>query len=102
MMVAVRRADKGDGETIARLLRQAGISDRGVDDHLGHFLIVEEEGSCRTIGTVGLEIYGDKGLLRSFVMESDAWNGKTGLELIDVVLSYVRQSELREIYLLAG
>lgn len=35
-------------------------------------------------------------------MENGAWNAKTGLELITVVLSFVKRMELKEIYLLSG
>ncbi|PTX62500.1 amino-acid N-acetyltransferase [Melghirimyces profundicolus] len=101
-MFTVRRANHSDRETIVRLLRQAGLSADGTDAHLENFLIVEDPVSRRELGTVGLEIYGDRGLLRSFVMESDAWNAKTGMELIAVVLTYARKTGLKEVYLMAG
>jgi amino-acid N-acetyltransferase len=98
----VRHANQGDREAILQLLQQAGVSKKGVDRHLENFLLVEEPPKGRKVGTVGLEIYGDRGLLRSFVMERSSWNAKTGLELITVVLSFVQRLELKEIYLLTG
>ncbi|QKI83526.1 GNAT family N-acetyltransferase [Kroppenstedtia eburnea] len=101
-MFTVRRAIPEDREAILQLLQQAGVSEKGVDRHLGNFLLVEEPLEGRKVGTAGLEIHGDRGLLRSFIMERNAWNAKTGMELIAVVLSFVQRLELKEIYLLTG
>lgn len=101
-MFAVRRAVQEDRESILRLLRQAGVSESGMDRHLMNFLIVEEPVTQRKVGTVGMEVHGDRGLLRSFVMENRAWNAHTGLKLITVVLSFVQQMKLKEIYMLSG
>lgn len=104
MMFTVRRARSEDLEAITKLLRSAGTNEQGVDEHVHHFLVIEDPSvqPPRFVGTAGLERYGEKGLLRSFVMESDSWNAKVGLELIQVVLGHAHQAGLQEVYLLAG
>ncbi|MDR6225497.1 GNAT family N-acetyltransferase [Desmospora profundinema] len=102
-MFAVRKATVKDADWITSLLRNAQINDQGVDEHLEQFLVVEDSREPGTrIGTVGLEIYRNKGLLRSFVMESGSWNATTGLELIGVVLAHARRLELDEVYLMTS
>ncbi|MGF7087541.1 amino-acid N-acetyltransferase [Kroppenstedtia sanguinis] len=101
-MFTVRRAIPEDREAIRQLLQQAGVSEKGVDHHLENFLLVKEPEEGRNVGTAGLEIHGDRGVLRSFVIEKKAWNAKTAMELITVVLSFVQKMKLKEIYLLTG
>lgn len=102
-MFTVRKATTADVEWIISLLRNANINDRGVDKHLHRFLVVEDPAQSNSrVGTVGLEVYGEQGLLRSFVMESESWNATAGLQLIGVVLAYTGRLGLRNIYLLTG
>ncbi|OYD07998.1 GNAT family N-acetyltransferase [Paludifilum halophilum] len=103
-MFTVRKATAEDIESITHLLRTAGTNDEGVDKHLDHFLIVEDPRvqPPRIVGTAGIEIYGNRGLLRSFVMKTDSWNAKVALELIGVILAHTGRSGLKEVYLMAG
>ncbi|MFC4077335.1 GNAT family N-acetyltransferase [Salinithrix halophila] len=103
-MFTVRRAVSEDVERITGILRNAGVNEKGVDKHVERFLVVEDPSVTpkRMVGTVGLEVYGDRGLLRSFVMDNQSWNARTGMELIELVLQFARKSGLSEIYLLAG
>ncbi|SMO67400.1 GNAT family N-acetyltransferase [Melghirimyces algeriensis] len=101
-MYSVRQANTKDRETIVRLLRQASVSDWGVECHPENFLMVDDCRSHQSVGTVGLEVYGTKGVLRSFVLEKRFRNAKSILELIGVILSHVQRSSLQEIYLITG
>ncbi|GGE05350.1 hypothetical protein GCM10011571_03040 [Marinithermofilum abyssi] len=103
-MFAIRKACTSDVPAIMHLLKEAGMNEQGVDKHPEHFLVVEDPGKSpvRTVGTVGLEVHGDVGLLRSFVLDQTCWNGKTSMELLHVVFQFVRQMELTAVYLFAG
>ncbi|PTM56770.1 GNAT family N-acetyltransferase [Desmospora activa] len=102
-MFAVRKATIADVDWITGVLQNANINDQGVDKHLDRFLVVEDPLKPGTrVGTVGMEVYGDQGLLRSFVMESQSWNAAAGLELIGVVLAHTRRLGLRNVYLITG
>ncbi|SFS34829.1 GNAT family N-acetyltransferase [Marininema halotolerans] len=103
-LFTVRRAKPEDISEIEKLLLHAGLNERGIEEHLPFFLVVEDPTfePTRLVGTAGMEVYGNRGLLRSFVMENHSWNAKSALELIETVLAFAKKSGLTEVYLLAG
>ncbi|MCS1352312.1 GNAT family N-acetyltransferase [Mechercharimyces sp. CAU 1602] len=101
-MFLIRRAEERDITPICQLLCQAGLHEEGVDKHIDHFLVIEREEDEQILGAVGIEVYGDEGLLRSFVIESEVWNGKVGLELFGAALSFAQYLRLTKVYLFAG
>ncbi|SDW40695.1 amino-acid N-acetyltransferase [Marininema mesophilum] len=103
-MFTVCRAVTEDVDRIQEILRHAGLNEQGIEEHLPYFLVVEDPAvePVRLVGTAGMEVYGDRGLLRSFVMEKNSWNAKSAIELVEKVLNFARQSGLVEVYLLAG
>lgn len=95
---SIRAAGPADRTTVEELLEVSTLPTAGVPQSLEGFLVAE----CNdgVIGTVGLERYGDVGLLRSAAVVK-AWQGKgVGRSLVEQVLSSARRSELRGIYLL--
>jgi amino-acid N-acetyltransferase len=99
-MFVIRTACSGDVPAILRLLQGAGVREDGVDKHPERFWVVEEVGdSPRIAGTIGMEIYGRTGLLRSFVMERGAWNPGVGVKLLLLSLSAARERGIDELYL---
>lgn len=65
----MRRARPEDLPAVLELLEQAALPLRGVEQHLGHFLL-EFDGETLT-GCAGLEVYGDAGLLRSVAVRPE-------------------------------
>lgn len=105
-MFVIRRAIERDVFQVRKLLKEAGLNDKGIEEHIDHFFVVEiptEKGTtAQLVGAVGMEVYRPYGLLRSFVLERAPWNAKVGMNMIQTLLSYASQLRLSHIYLLAG
>ncbi|MBA4602945.1 GNAT family N-acetyltransferase [Thermoactinomyces mirandus] len=106
-MFVIRQAEKKDLFQIRKLIKEVGLRDRGIEQHLHHFFIAEvpsvNEGKVSPmVGVVGMEVYPPYGLLRSFVLERAPWNSKVGMNMIRILLSYAEKMGLSHIFLLAG
>lgn len=106
-MFAIRQAREKDIFQIKRLLRDAGVNEKGVEESVQHFFVVEEmdeqdTGISQLVGAVGMEVHEPYGLLRSFVLQRATWNPKIGLQLIEILLSYALKCKLSKVYMLAG
>ncbi len=64
--IKVLEARKEDLPAIKVLLDSVNLPLPGVEDHFDNFILLKTENVLR--GTVGLEIYNDKALLRSFAV----------------------------------
>ena len=62
----VRRATPADLEPVLALLRTAGLSIPGVEEHFADFVVAER--TARIVGCAGLELRGREALLRSVVV----------------------------------
>lgn len=66
--------------------------------HLIHFLVVKD--ANQLMGTVGLEVCGEFGLLRSLAI-AEAWRGQgLGLRLVEQIESYAHSQQISTLYLL--
>ncbi|RXT08689.1 GNAT family N-acetyltransferase [Ammoniphilus sp. CFH 90114] len=101
MSLVMRVARKNDVEQMVELLKKGKLNVEGIEDHLDHFLVVEDSNSQRVVGTAGLEVLGDQyGLLRSLAVEPAFFNESVGWELLRVLLSLAGKKGLLEVYLL--
>lgn len=101
-MFVIRTASSGDVPAILRLLQEAGLRGEGVDKHPDSFWVLEEIGNPpRIAGTLGMEVYGRTGLLRSFVVERERWNPQVGVRFFLLALSAARERGIDELYLAA-
>jgi len=98
--VSIRRATKNDLPGIESLLRSGELPTLGVAEHVGTFLIAEEKGTL--VGAIGLEVYGDTGLLRSAVVDIPHRNSGVGSLLYESLLSMARSFEVRKLVLLTN
>jgi amino-acid N-acetyltransferase len=98
MTATIRVATPGDFAGVVRLLEAADLPTAGLRPSLPDFLVAEESG--RIVGAVGLEVYGDYGLLRSAVVDSEQRNSGLGSDLIESLLRRAETKGTREIYLL--
>ena len=69
---AIRLAKATDYEQIKLLLQSVNLPIEGVHENMNNFLILEN--NSQLIGTVGLELYGDKALLRSLAVAKSQQN----------------------------
>jgi len=81
------------------LIRRCELPDHGVAERFGHFFVVREDDG-RIVGTGGLEVHGEFGLLRSVAVEPDYRGQGLGVRLVEAALERARQLELRSVYLL--
>jgi amino-acid N-acetyltransferase len=99
-MFVIRTACSWDVPAILRLLQGAGLREEGVDKHPDSFWVLEEIGDPpRIAGTLGMEVYGRTGLLRSFVVERERWNPQVVVKLLLLALSAARKRGIDELYL---
>ena len=91
---------KADGIKIPKLLSQAGLPTKDLTlDKLKTFLVArQEEGSL--IGAIGVELYGDVGLLRSLVVHPSHRGKGIGKSLTHELESLAKQKGVKTLYLL--
>jgi amino-acid N-acetyltransferase len=86
------------------MLERAGLYAGGVDEHVQRFLVAERPGAPeqeRLAGTVGMEVYGRSGLLRSFVVERKAWNPDLGISMFGAAMALAKRLQLQDLFLLS-
>jgi len=95
---AILRATIADLPDIEELLDDSALPLAGVRDHLEHFFIARE--GTILIGTVGLELYGREGLLRSLAVRPSERSKGTGSALTREVMAEARRLGVRRLILL--
>jgi N-acetylglutamate synthase-like GNAT family acetyltransferase len=96
----VRRAVPADLTAVLALLRDAGLSIPGVDEHFTSFVVAEREG--RVLGAMGLELRGTEALLRSAVVSPEARKGGVAAALFAAVAELARAEGVRTLVLLTS
>jgi amino-acid N-acetyltransferase len=91
-------AEPSEEEAIRKLLMDADLPAEDFARHLQHFLVAKQGGTL--IGVIGLEPYGEFGLLRSLVVTPPYRGQGLGKELCEKVFSCARELGLKELYLL--
>lgn len=94
----IRIAEKNDLPAIQTLLESWQLPIEGIDEHLNHFFVLEE--GKKILGSIGLEIYGNKALLRSLAVAPEVRGKGYGHRLYQAVLDMAVSIELEEIVLL--
>jgi amino-acid N-acetyltransferase len=98
MTASIRLATPGDYSGVVGLLQGADLPTAGLEPALPDFLVAEDHG--RIVGAIGLEVYGDRALLRSAVVDAGRRNTGLGSDLVECLLERARTRGVREIYLL--
>ncbi|MCT8140088.1 hypothetical protein H1D32_21770 [Anaerobacillus sp. CMMVII] len=101
MGIVIRIATEKDLLPIQHLLAKASLSERGIEQNIDNFLVVEDP-EKKIIGTVGIEPVGRDGLLRSLVLASETWNAKVGLNFIELAVAYGKQKGYEKLFLLTN
>lgn len=102
MGIVVRMAKQWDIPAMKRLLKKGDLHTEGIERHIEHFLVAEENRNGEVVGTAGMEVFGSNGLLRSLAVSSETGNAKLGLELLRIMLAFARKKGVRNLYLLSG
>ena len=96
--VEIRLASATDLIDIETMLVAASLPVEGVADHVTTFRVATRGG--RVIGSAGVELYGDAGLLRSVVVRPDAQGQGVGAALTHEIVADVKRANVRELFLL--
>lgn len=83
---------------IKSLLESVNLPFDGVKEHLTNFILLKK--GNEVIGTIGLEIYHDKALLRSLAVASEYQRNGFGKKLYYTIIEKSRERRIRVIYLL--
>lgn len=98
--LSFRRADKADLPAVKAFLIANERPIQGVADHLAHFWLAVSRGQI--VGSAGLEMYGEVGLLRSVAVRAERRNQGIGRALIERIEHDARRQNITELYLLTG
>lgn len=95
-MHIIRQAETGDLERIAAFLTKAEVTVEGLQEWLEYFLLMETEADQTLTGTIGIEPFGEIGLLRSMVLSKGTVEDI--LFLIQQALKLAKDKDLETIY----
>ena len=96
--LTLERATAADLDTVLRLLSESSLPAADLDQHIEAFILAKSAGTV--VGTIGLEVYGEIGLLRSLsVARSYRARGIAGTLLTAITSSATAQG-VRTLYLL--
>ena len=97
---SIRPATPPDLAPVLELLREAGLSIPGVEEHFGDFLVAERGG--RIVGAIGLELRGEHALLRSAVVLPGERSAGVGAELFRRIQAVARSKGVTSLVLLTS
>lgn len=96
--VTLRPAAPSDHGPVTRLVAGAGLPLAGIAPDLDGFVVAEA--GEEIVGTAGLEVHGDAGILRSLAVRPDTRGRGLGSRLTEGVLDVARSRSLRRVWLL--
>jgi len=95
----IDRAEPGSLPEVLALLRNSSLPVAGVAEHFDSFLVARGEDGT-VVGCVGLESYGNVGLLRSLAVASPARGTGLGTRLVERLFDLARAKGVETLYLL--
>lgn len=97
MKMSIRVARIEDLDKLIAFLEKAELDTLGIAEAIDHFLLMEDE-EGEISATIGIEVLGGNGLLRSFVVQPGM--GERDLfHIFDHILHFARGKQLKEVYL---
>lgn len=91
-------AEPEDAGEIKNLLRDCKLPTGGIDPHISNFFIAKNEDGLA--GAIGIEVYGNVGILRSFAVVANARGRGLGGELYTEAMAKAKTLGLQSLYLL--
>ncbi len=98
MSTMIREAERSELAEVLALLRTCDLPVDGVEENLEGFLVARENETL--VGTIGLERYGDAGLLRSLAVAASGRGQGLGGTLVKMLLGYAKERGVSTLYLL--
>ncbi|MGD0339832.1 MAG: arsenic resistance N-acetyltransferase ArsN2 [Bacteroidota bacterium] len=97
-MTTIRKARKEDLPVVLQLLDESSLPKAGVEQHFENFFVAEDGGDV--IGAIGVEIYGDVGLLRSAVVRKELQRQGIGKQLYQTLVTVAKSIGIKRLILL--
>lgn len=97
--IGISNATVDDIEPLSRLLKKENLPPDDIEKWIDHFMVLKD-GNI-TVGGVGLEIWGEIGLFRSFVIAEEYRSKGFGNELYYAIMLKAKKMDLHSIVLLA-
>lgn len=91
-------ATVADLDAVLRLLSNSSLPVADLEPHIAAFMLAKSEGTI--VGSVGLETYGERALLRSLCVAESHRSKGIGVALVLTVASRAAEQGVRELYLL--
>lgn len=98
--VRIAPAAAGDRGEVVALLEACGLPPAGIDDHFPHAFLVARGEYGALLGTAGVEMYGEAGLLRSVAVAEAARGQGLGERLSRAAMDVAAERGVREMFLL--
>ncbi|WP_428910116.1 hypothetical protein [Niallia sp. Krafla_26] len=92
----VRVAKLEDVEVVTGFLEKAKLNSHGIEEMVDSFLIMEDTSGVKA--TMGMEMFGVSGLLRSLVMTANTSENDL-LQLFEEMFLLARKKEVKDLYL---
>ncbi len=97
-MLLIRPANSKDFEKVRLHLQEAKLVLEGLEDHLQHFILIENENGL--VATAGLEVYGQEALLRSVAITQEQRGKGFGQQITRAIVEYAQQLKVQKLVLL--
>ena len=89
-----------DRDGVIRLLSEANLPTEDLNTQTLQNFLVAKEGNGTTVGAVGVELYGETGLLRSLVVHPSYRGKGLGKQLTIKIEAYAREMGVKTLFLL--
>lgn len=97
-LAIIRPAVRHDLAEVVTLLELLHLGSEDIELHFGNFFVGVSQG--KIVGTIGLELYTEAGLLRSAAVLPSYQSHGIGGKLINALLLYASQHRIRQVFLL--
>jgi N-acetylglutamate synthase-like GNAT family acetyltransferase len=97
--MVISPAERQDLPSVESLLSRSDLPLSGIGEHFDSFLVARGDGG-RVVGVIGLEAYGNVGLLRSLAVEEDWRSRGLGRELVGRLFDLAQARGIETLYLL--
>jgi len=96
--ISIQSATPSDYQAVCELLSKHKLPIEDINKELTHFFIVKQHGL--PVGVIGMEQYGEFGLLRSMATDPAYRNNGIASSLVAALFNYGKNLGLKEMYLL--
>ena len=98
--ISIQKAGSKDFDKICQLLSEEKLPTEDLNPLLEHFFIAVEENEIA--GVIGMDNYGNAGLLRSAIVTKAHRNNGIATALVNQLFDYARQQHVSTLYLISN